>query len=56
MGTGNTILYWYGACGIFVLFFTSVVVSLMVIGRRRKSVRYRTQSLEPEQAPEPVEE
>lgn len=56
MGTGNTILYWYGACGIFVLFFTSVVVGLMIVGRRRKSTRYRTTSLEAEAGSEPVEE
>lgn len=52
MGTGNTILYWYGACGLFVLTFTAVVVGLLIVGRRRKSARYRTRSLDPDQVEE----
>ena len=46
MGTGNTILYWYLAFGLFVLFTTSVFLGLMAVARRRRQRRYRTQSLD----------
>ena len=55
MGTGNTILYWYGACIMFVLVTTAIVAALVVVGRRRKSVRYRTRALEPLPSDPPAE-
>ena len=48
MGTGNTILYWYCAFLAFGLVVAAVITVLVVVGRRRKSVSYRTRTLEPE--------
>ena len=47
VGTGNTILYWYGACTLVVLVCAAVIAALTIVGRRRKSARYRTRSLDP---------